>query len=365
MTSETALLHPENFEQWQAWQKSRRRVQRAKAALTRAVRGSHDDDRPSMMLTTRDAGVHGASLILFALDSDSPTALANVVPFLQYMSCSIGILHPEHVSVPGLDTLTDASLGDRIEVTVLEDPVREIADHLPSAVVTIGQHLEAGRILHEVARHTGIPAFVVQHGILTPHVFPLPAGATLLAWSEADAEFWCAGRPDVRSVVVGSQHLWQAAQQPRTAPLDERPVFLGQLHGSELPRLLNARTATRFIRDTGGLYRPHPREEDVLSRTQHAWWKKRGVEFADTSVALTDMPNQVAAVFSTGILEAAARDIPAWGYAPYGPRWVHELWERYGIARWGSSEPTPAPSFLDAEPAVAVARTLESKTGIA
>ena len=34
---------------------------------------------------------------------------------------------------------------------------------------------------------------VVQHGILTPFMAPLPVGAHLLAWSEADAAFWASG----------------------------------------------------------------------------------------------------------------------------------------------------------------------------
>ena len=51
---------------------------------------------------------------------------------------------------------------------------------------------------------------MVQHGALTPYAPPLPDDCTVLAWSEADGEFWRSGRDDVRIETVGSQLLWEA-----------------------------------------------------------------------------------------------------------------------------------------------------------
>jgi hypothetical protein len=65
----------------------------------------------------------------------------------------------------------------------------------------------------------------------------------------------------------------------------------------------------------------------------------------------------VVSVFSTGVLEAAARGMPAWVEFPKPPSWLQEFWERYGMSRYGA-EPTPAPSRPAVEPASAIARVL-------
>ena len=52
---------------------------------------------------------------------------------------------------------------------------------------------------------------------------------------------------------------------------------------------------------------------------------------------LVDLPNPVVSIFSTGILEAAARGRDAWVDFPHPPLWLEEFWERYGMHRFGSS----------------------------
>lgn len=360
--SGAGLIYPQSLEQWQRWQDSTRRLQRGKAAITtalrqgvRKVRGESPSPSPAQQQRFALATRHGESAemhTVIGIDSNSPTALANCLTLLPYLAGRVSILHPSHLEFAELT-------GPEWSQRLLEDPIHEVADIVPSALVSLGNFLGAGAILHRVARNADLPEFILQHGALTPYAPPLPEHATLLAWTDADAAFWTYRRPDVETRVVGSQHLWEAAQNPLEGEVEERPVFLGQLHGAELPRRISGGSAWHFCKGNNGLYRPHPREEDVLSRTQHALWKKRGMEFADTSIPLSQMPNQVVAVFSTGVLEAAVRGVPSWVYAVNEPLWVREFWDRYGMKRWGSSTPTPAPAMIDAEPATHIARIVE------
>lgn len=216
------------------------------------------------------------------------------------------------------------------------------ADALPSsveAVASIGDHLQAGAWAHRLARERGLQQWVVQHGLLTPFAPPPPPEATVLTWSPADSEFLQACRPDLAFVDVGSPMLAAAAAHP--APhisRFEHPVFLGQLHGAELSRWSMTRSATTFWRMTQATYRPHPREEDKLSRAQHAIWRRMGME-VDASGSLAGLDRPVVAAFSTGVLEAAARGVPAWVFHLDPPAWLEEFWNRYGMRRWGD-EPT-------------------------
>lgn len=356
------LVYPDDLAQWQRWQNSKRRVQRGKAAMTTAVREGRrrirrqpespaDSNAPHYALATRMGEVAGSHAVI-GIDSNSPTAKANSLSILPYLSGSVSVLFPAHLDFPEFH---DSGWA----IATLTDPAHDIADLAPSSVVTLGHFLGAGAILHDVARTCAVPEYVLQHGALTPYAPPLPEDCTLLAWSDADAEFWTYRRSDVETHVVGSQHLWEAAQNPLEGDVNERPVFLGQLHGAELPRRVTGGSAWTFCRSNAGLYRPHPREEDVLSRAQHAFWKRRGMELADPTVPLSAMPNQVVAVFSTGVLEAAVRGIPAWVYAVNEPQWVHDFWDRYGMKPWGSDAPTAAPALIDAEPATHIARIVE------
>lgn len=413
----SGLIYPSDLAEWQEWQNSRRRVQRGAAAARGAVKaaaswrpsrravapgapegsagtgevlgaagdappqertggtdpvvdaGKHTrghegdaqaqaarpaatDDAPRYALAHRAAEVAGSHVVI-GIDSNSPTAKANSLSILPYMSGAVSVLFPAHLDFPELR-------GEGWSRIDLSDPVAEIVERAPSAVVTLGHFLGAGAVLHRVAARAGIEEFVLQHGVLTPYAPPLPPNATLLAWSEADAEFWTMHRADVTSRTVGSQHLWEAAQRPLEGDVVERPVFLGQLHGAELPRRVTGGSAWHFCQGNNGLYRPHPREEDALSRAQHALWRRRGMEFADSSVPLNEMPNQVVGVFSTGVLEAAVRGIPAWVYAVRAPLWVEELWGRYGMKRWGSQRPTEALDIIEAEPATRIAQIVEA-----
>jgi hypothetical protein len=243
-------------------------------------------------------------------------------------------------------------------------PLSPAADAVPeqlasvSVVVAAGHYLPLGAVAHAWSRRLGARFVAVQHGLLTPHAPPLAPDSTLLAWTDADGDFWRSGRDDVQTQAVGSQLLWEAGREQRQVS-DERPTFLGQLHSAEMGRREMARFTGRFCRTEGARYRPHPGERDRLSRWQHARWRRQGIEIDDGSVPLRDLPTPVVSVFSTGILEAAARGVPAWAAYDRPPAWLEEFWDRYAMSRYGAA-PTPAPSSPQREPAVAVAAAIEA-----
>ena len=143
---------------------------------------------------------------------------------------------------------------------------------------------------------------------------------------------------------------------------DEGPFYQMQRmdrYKEVIQQMLTAGTAYRFCRENEALYRPHPEETDVASRAMHELFRRRGITIADSDVLLKNLPNPVVGMFSTGILEAAVRGIPAWVHLPGAPDWVEEFWDRYGLRRFGSSEPSPAPQLAVEEPASLIAQVLE------
>jgi hypothetical protein len=174
------------------------------------------------------------------------------------------------------------------------------------------------------------------------------------------------GRDDVLSATVGSQLLWAAGGERVALTADDdgaRPLYLGQLHGAELPRRAKARAAEAFCRAYGAEYRPHPAEADVASRLQHRLWERAGIGIDRESKPFGDLRRPVVSVFSTGVLEAAARGLPAWVSYPCPPRWLEEFWERYSMSRW-RRRPTLAPPRPEREPAAAVADHVARAAGL-
>lgn len=349
-----ALIHPRSLERWQEWQTSRHRARQLKHAVTGAIRSRRGDapSQPSLVLHSRDCAETGGR-ILIAVDSASPTSRISLLTALPYLSSAVDVLAPAEVELPELT-------GGEWTRQIVASP-REVLDARDiSSVLSLGWHLHVGRLAHSWALEHDIPAAVVQHGALTPFAPPLPPRTTLLAWSDADAQFYRSGRDDLEVRTVGSQLLWQAghdADEPG-GEIDEQIVFLGQMHGAELPRKITAGTAYRFCRRENALYRPHPAETDVLSRSAHSLMRRRGIEFQDPALPLHELRQPVVGVFSTGVLEAAMRGLPGWVEATHAPAWVHEFWDRYGMRRYGG-EPTPAPEIPADEPSRVIAQVLE------
>lgn len=328
------MKHPEDLTAWRRWQDRQHPLRTLKGRLRRST--------PHPGVLTR--GSDRADLLV-TIDSTSPS---NVAALLR----PVAFLDPGRVAVlsPGDVTTLLPEHAWTSRLWTQGDDIAGIG-----AVLSAGHHLPLGAAGAELAGHRGLPLLVSQHGLLTPLAPPLPSKALLLAWSDDDAEYWRAGRDDVTTRVVGSQLLWEAAQGP-VAAVDpgSPPTFLGQLHGAELPRRRLVEAAGTFCRTTGATYRPHPSERDRRSLRQHAAWEAEGIRVDRSGAPLAEIATPVVSVFSTGVLEAAARGVPAWVDLPEPPAWLTEFWERYGMRSWGQV-PTPAPDLPGTAPARLVA----------
>ena len=359
-----ALKHPRSMADWRTWQESRHRLRRAKHRIAAAV-GSLRGEEPTLPQVTvhRRVAPDGdllhegerAKPLLIALDSTTPTSVASLADVIPYTRGDVAVLAPQGMDVG----LPDSESWSRRDLPADAGAVLTSVD--PDAVMSLGAHLQAGALADRIAQRSGVTHYVVQHGALTPYSPPLPENAHLLAWTDADAAFWSAGRDDVEHTVVGSQLLWRAGHESVEIDPDAVPVFLGQLHGAELPRWVTGGAAQSFCLEHGARYRPHPAETDVLSRAAHDLFRRRGIEFAPTDVPLRELLAPVVAVFSTGVLESAARGVPAWAHAPRAPRWVHEFWDRYGMNPYGG-DPTPPLPLGTGEPAVEIAGIVDPLT---
>lgn len=333
------LTYPRDLDAWQRWQDSRNRVRRARARLVR---------RPDPTLVLTCGGPHPD--VLVALDSLTASSRAAVGVLAGHVPTErVAVLAPTGVD-PGFPV-------DRSFPVSTADEGLEAVPHL-RAVVSLGHHLPAGRMGHDIAQRSSARHFVVQHGLLTPMTPPLAEDSTLLAWTEPDGDYWRSGRTDITVDVVGSQLLWDAAEAGAVPDGSDAPLtFLGQLHGAEVGRAQMARVAVGFCRAHHAVYRPHPAEVDRLSRLQHRAWQHRGIVIDASGRPLASLDGGVVGVFSTGVLEAAARGLPAWVHHPDPPPWVAELWERYGLAPFGG-DPTAPPERATTEPAVRVAEAV-------
>ena len=329
------LNHPRDLDAWHAWQRSR-------SPLRQLVDRFRPEPPPGGILTVLGTEPR----VLVVLDWLAPTSLMALFEMTAHLSEPYAVLSPAPLPTggPGSPVAPDPAAVPEELSTV-------------SVVVAAGHYLPLGAVAYEWSRGLHARFVAVQHGLLTPHAPPLAPDSHLLAWSGADGDFWRSGRSDVQTHAVGSQLLWEAGRG-HTRVSDDRPTFLGQLHSAEMGRREMARFTGAFCRNEGARYRPHPGERDRLSRWQHARWRRQGIELDDGSVPLRELPTPVVSVFSTGILEAAARGVPAWAAYDRPPAWLAEFWERYAMSRYGS-DPTPAPAPPEREPAVAVAAAVE------
>ncbi len=346
------LMFPDDLAAWHRWHADRHRLRSLRAGL-----------RPRSSIAARLHVRGPAPRLLVVLETTAPTSrIALLEPLRDLGDLDVAILAApvDLGELPGIGWRTREVTAETWAKTLNR------ADSV-AAVVAAGDYLPLGGLAGRWAAEREIPFVVVQHGLTTPAAPPLPQGAHLLTWTPADAEFWWSGRTDGSTAVVGSQLLWQAAAEAATHPnggarIDPQsaPTYLGQLHAAELPRRELASAAYTFCRDHHALYRPHPSELDRASRALHEVWRRRGIAFDDGSVPLRELRTPVVAVFSTGILEAAAAGVPAWVDFPRPPAWLAEFWDRYGMSRFGMP-PTPPPAAAgdgDTPPAARIAAEL-------
>ena len=357
------LKYPLDLDAWQAWQRRQKKLKWAKYKLNSLLGSARSrtvaEEPVRGLLYTRGAKPQ----VLIVMDSFSPTNRNAILEPLKHLDAiDVALWVPEDAS-EYLDGQYASARYSRKDWSEQEISGDELTSLLPDVriVLSAAQFLGRGAAAYEFSRAIGAEYWMVQHGLLVPQAPPLPVGCTLLAFSEADADFWASGRRDVTTHAVGSQLLYLAAQKAAGAEVqkqnDLEPIFLGQMHGAELPRASFAYASHSFLKKYGGIYRPHPSEKDKLSVLTHKLWEKEGIRIDRSGTPLNEVPNPVVSIFSTGVLEAAIRGIPAWVYHPAPPAWLVEFWDRYGMNRWGS-EPTPAPVQPEKEPARRIAELM-------
>lgn len=357
------LKYPLDLDAWQEWQRRQKKLKWAKYKLNSLLDSARSrtvaEEPVRGLLYTRGAKPQ----VLIVMDSFSPTNRNAILEPLKHLDAvDIALWVPEDAS-EYLDGQYASARYSRKDWSEQEISGDELTSLLPDVriVLSAAQFLGRGAAAYEFSRAIGAEYWMVQHGLLVPQAPPLPVGCTLLAFSEADADFWASGRRDVTTHAVGSQLLYLAAQKAAGAEVqkqnDLEPIFLGQMHGAELPRASFAYASHSFLKKYGGVYRPHPSEKDKLSVLTHKLWEKEGIRIDRSGTPLNEVPNPVVSIFSTGVLEAAIRGIPAWVYHPAPPAWLVEFWDRYGMNRWGS-EPTPAPVQPEKEPARRIAELM-------
>lgn len=357
------LKYPLDLDAWQAWQRRQKKLKWVKYKLNSLLASARSrtvaEEPVRGLLYTRGTKPQ----VLIVMDSFSPTNRNAILEPLKHLDAvDVALWVPEDAS-EYLDGQYASEHYSRKDWTEQEISGDELMRLLPDIriVLSAAQFLGRGAAAYEYARAIGAEYWMVQHGLLVPQAPPLPVGCTLLAFSEADAEFWASGRRDVTTHAVGSQLLYLAAQKAAGAEAqkqnDLEPIFLGQMHGAELPRASFAYASHSFLKKFGGTYRPHPSEKDKLSVLTHKLWEKEGIRIDRSGTPLNEVPNPVVSIFSTGVLEAAIRGIPAWVYHPAPPAWLVEFWDRYGMNQWGQ-EPTPAPVQPKKEPAQRIAELM-------
>lgn len=340
----SGLAFPGDFAAWQKWANPSGIL----ASLRRLKRGVRKTEATG--IPTALVWGDPRAPIAVVLDSLTPTSLPALERPLTHLDRDrVRIVLPLGKYVPGHEDKPCSQM-----------PVAQ-AFSGSQVIVAAGRSLQLGAAGLEYATKEGVPFVLVQHGLLTPYAPPLPTGVHLMAWTEADADFWRSGRTDVTTEVVGSQLLWEASSAPAPSTPETSGVvpltYLGQLHGAELPRRDMARSAGAFCRATGATYRPHPSEKDKLSRAQHAIWRRQGMKIDEGSTPLALLNTPVVSAFSTGVLEAAAKGIPAWVYFDNPPQWLSEFWQRYNMSPFGGPA-TPAPVVPEREPAAVLAQRI-------
>ena len=357
------LKYPLDLDAWQAWQRRQKKLKWAKYKLNSLLASARSrtvaEEPVRGLLYTRGTKPQ----VLIVMDSFSPTNRNAILEPLKHLDAvDVALWVPEDASeyLDGQYASERYSRKDWSEQEISGDELMRLLPDI-RIVLSAAQFLGRGAAAYEYARAIGAEYWMVQHGLLVPQAPPLPVGCTLLAFSEADAEFWASGRRDVTTHAVGSQLLYLAAQKAAGAEVqkqnDLEPIFLGQMHGAELPRASFAYASHSFLKKFGGTYRPHPSEKDKLSVLTHKLWEKEGIRIDRSGTPLNEVPNPVVSIFSTGVLEAAIRGIPAWVYHPAPPAWLVEFWDRYGMNQWGQ-EPTPAPVQPKKEPAQRIAELI-------
>lgn len=334
------VIEPTDLVAWHRWQVSRQPLSRRLK-----TRVTWRPGRSQQPVTLAQRGTHPR--VVAVLDSWSPSSRLSLWDPLAQVQADVLVIAPGP---------PPNALGWQVSTASPAEAMARVRRN--SVVLSSGHYLPLGHAAHQRCMESGAAFVTVQHGLMTPWAPPLAPSSTLLAWSADDALFWASGREDVVLREVGSTLLWNAAHQP-AFPTDRSasPVFLGQLHAAELPRRTILRVTEEFCLEEQAVYRPHPAEADRASRRQHDVWERRGIHIDRSGQPLHELAAPVVSIFSTGVLETAARGGSAWVHYPDAPPWLTDFWSRYGLSTWGRP-PTPAPPLPATAPSSALAHAV-------
>ena len=339
------LRHPGDLVAWRRWHESRHPARH----VVRSARARVQPPAESVVDVLEPSS--DADLLVAVEATHASVRQAVVAPLAHLAADRTAIIAPVGWQPPG------EFAGHARRTVALSGLAREVH---PGSVLAAGHYTEIGEAAFSVAEDHGARFFVSQHGALTPFAPPLPRLAHLLAWTDADAAFWTTGRSDVTTTTTGSQLLWGAGAPSEEHTSGDGPLtYLGQGHAAEITRARLVHAALTTCRQHGAVYRPHPSERDATSRAVLEAYSRLGVTISSSDVPLAELAAPIVSVFSTGVLEAAARGRAAWVDFPRPPAWLGEFWERYGMRRLGSP-PTTAPDRPEVEPARRIAEIVSA-----
>ena len=221
------LKYPLDLDAWQAWQRRQKKLKWAKYKLNSLLDSARSrtvaEESVRGLLYTRGAKPQ----VLIVMDSFSPTNRNAILEPLKHLDAiDVALLVPEDAS-EYLDGQYASARYSRKDWSEQEISGDELMSLLPDVriVLSAAQFLGRGAAAYEFSRAIGAEYWMVQHGLLVPQAPPLPVGCTLLAFSEADAEFWASGRRDVTTHAVGSQLLYLAAQKAAGVEAQEHEIY--------------------------------------------------------------------------------------------------------------------------------------------
>jgi hypothetical protein len=339
------LLHPDDLTAWRRSRASRPALGRLSVGLRELTHDPRFElfiggSSPTLLVALESTTIADRMAVLAPLAHVDMTKVAILAPF------GAGPLLPQHP----WDT--------RI---LFPEELPRYFERM-KAIVATSQHTDVGQSVYDFSQLVGCPFFIVQSTLISPYTAPLPPGAHLLGWSDTDVAFWREGSAEARkaaNTVVGSQLLWAATQEALEEPNKATAVtYLGQLHEASLGSKEMAKVAEEFCLAHDAVYRPHPSETDRRTRSVHERFVRLGIALDQSQTPIRHFDGPVVSVYSTGVLEAAARGLPAWVDYPNPPAWLTEMWDRYTMFRYGG-EPTPPPKILNFEPAYAIGITID------
>ena len=199
---------------------------------------------------------------------------------------------------------------------------RRTAARSSAAVLSAGHYTAARRGgATPWPRSAAPPSWSSQHGALTPFAPPLPRAVPCSPGARRTRLLGVRAQRRHHHVVGSAAAVAGGRDGPRRArsTRPRAPTYLGQLHGAETRPPRPGRGRPRLLPRTGATYRPHPTERDRASPPAARGLGAQGIRSTQRHPA-GRARTPVVSVFSTGVLEAAARGSRPGSTSPARPR---------------------------------------------